>query len=187
MPGARERAANFSYNPLMTPRLIPEEPLPPYTFVPGRNPHPIRDPAGHSHGHAPPPVTAPTSREWRDCRAHLRAIDLFNAGYYWEAHETWEQVWIALGRSGMAADFFKGLIKLAATGVKQLEGNLQGAARHLRRAAELFGQVRASLSEQDDSPHVYFGIDLRQLPRVIEELSIMTSPGETRPTLPLAE
>ena len=33
---------------------------------------------------------------------------LFNAGYYWEAHEVWEGLWHAYGRRGATADVLKG-------------------------------------------------------------------------------
>jgi hypothetical protein len=65
-------------------------------------------------------------------------IDLFNGGCYWEAHETWEALWHAAGRVGPTADFLKGLIKLAAAGVKLREGRPAGLRRHADRARELF-------------------------------------------------
>lgn len=70
---------------------------------------------------------------------HVWAMDLFNHGFYWEAHEAWEGLWHAFGRSGPKADFVKGLIKLSAAGVKAREGNATGVTRHARRAAELLG------------------------------------------------
>ena len=57
-------------------------------------------------------------RSWSQSHDYLLGCDLFNHGYYWEAHETWEGLWNACGRSGTTADFLKGLIKLAAAGVK---------------------------------------------------------------------
>jgi hypothetical protein len=123
------------------PRLEPGEPFPPYTFIPGRTPHPVRDPAGHMHGcrsELPPPLD-PAS--WQESRAYRRGIDLFNCGYYWEAHETWEGLWNRAGRQGVTADFLKGLIKLAAAGVKVREGVPPGVAAHAAGAAELFRQV----------------------------------------------
>jgi hypothetical protein len=123
-------------------RLVPDEPLPPYAYVPGRQPHPLNDPAGHSYGR--PLETAPPlePQRWRESRAYLLGCDLFNAGYYWEAHETWEAAWAACGRSGATADFLKGLIKLAAAAVKAREGKPPGVARHAKRAAELLSRVR---------------------------------------------
>jgi hypothetical protein len=120
------------------PRFAPDEPLPPYAHVPRRTPHPVSDPAGHSHGAAPLRPAAPDPARWRECRAYLRGLDLFNHGYYWEAHEVWEGLWHACGRRGPTADFLKGLIKLAAAGVKMREGVPAGVADHAGRAAELF-------------------------------------------------
>lgn len=128
-------------------RQVPEVPFPAYAFVPGRQPHPVTDPFGHSFNHqhvAPAPLDPehPTAS-----REFLFGVDLFNAGFYWEAHETWEGLWIAAGRTGTTADFLKGLIKLAAAGVKSREGQSQGVQRHAARAEELFRIVRATCSE----------------------------------------
>ncbi len=70
------------------------------------------------------------------------AADLFNHGYYWEAHEVWEQLWVAAGRQDAHADFLKGLIKLAAAGVKCRQGQIEGVRRHALRAAALLAGAR---------------------------------------------
>jgi hypothetical protein len=124
-------------------RLLPGEPLPPYSFVPGLFPHPTSDPRGHSYGHQARSVPAPHGDAWSDCEPYLRGIDLFNFGYYWEAHEAWESVWHACGRAGPLADFLKALIHLAAAGVKLREGRGDGAAGHARRAEALFNSLAA--------------------------------------------
>lgn len=120
----------------MTPeRLLPSHPLPPYTYIPGKTPHPISDPAGHM---ASSPRTAPPAIDparWRESATYFHALDLFNAGYYWEAHETWESLWHAAGRTGDIADLLKGLIQLAASGVKVREGIAEGV-RNLAAKAE---------------------------------------------------
>lgn len=135
----------------MPVRYLPDDSWPAYTYVPGRQPHPIRDPGGHMHGAeiAAPPPPDPTAP--RESHAYLRAIDLFNHGYYWEAHEEWEGLWHACGRRGELADFLKSLIKLAAAGVKAREGNIAGVRRHAARAAEL---LTATL-DRSTSPDVY--------------------------------
>jgi uncharacterized protein len=69
-------------------------------------------------------------------------VQLFNAGYYWEAHEVWEGLWHAHGRRGATADLLRALIKLAAAGVKVREGQEHGVRIHARRAAELFARLR---------------------------------------------
>ena len=150
------------------PRYLPEAPLPPYTFVPGRSPHPVSDPAGHMYGK---PTERPDALDpdcWEKCEAYLRGVDLFNFGYYWEAHETWEGLWRACGRRGPTADFLRGLIKLAAAGVKVREGVPEGVASHARRAAAIFGAA----AERPNGPGGrVFGLrlgDLLAYARVVE-------------------
>ena len=48
------------------PRLVPDRPLPPYAYLPGRYPHPVRDPLGHSFG------CKPDEPEFRKQIFHLR-------------------------------------------------------------------------------------------------------------------
>lgn len=115
---------------------------PPYSYVPGGPwPHPIREPDGHSHGGRSEAVPAVESDDWRGSAAYLRGVDLFNDGYYWEAHEAWEPLWHAHGRRGPQADAIKALIKLAAAGVKVREGQPRGVATHAGRAAALLEGV----------------------------------------------
>jgi TDG/mug DNA glycosylase family protein len=127
------------------PRLLPERAFPSYAFVPGRFPHPVSDPRGHSFGQQPGPTAPLDPERWQQCREYLWALDLFNAGYYWEAHEGWESLWHAAGRTGTTAAFLKGLIKLAAAGVKVREGKPQGVVSHAGRARDLFRQTAAAL------------------------------------------
>lgn len=128
---------------------------PPYSYVPGGPwPHPIREPGGHSYGHRSEPVPAVESDDWRESAAYLRGVDLFNDGYYWEAHEAWESLWHALGRRGPRADLIKALIKLAAAGVKVREGQTGGVVSHAGRAAALFEGVA-----RDAGPRL-LGLDL---------------------------
>ena len=112
-------------------------PLPPYTYVPGRTPHPVSDPRGHSYGHTAAPVTNFDPQQPEQTPQWCEAVALFEAGYYWEAHEAWEQLWHFVGRTGPVGDCLKGLIKWAAAGVKAYEGRPEGVQRHCRRAAEL--------------------------------------------------
>ena len=113
------------------------EPLPAYAYVPGGPwPHPNR---------ARRKGTRATSRH-RARRLTLTlaiepwfraGVELFNAGYYWEAHEVWEGLWHAYGRRGADGRHLKALIKLAAAGVKVREG------RRARRAHPLPPRRRA--------------------------------------------
>lgn len=129
--------------------------FPPYTYIPGSGtPHPVSDPEGHMHGQSEPKPSALITENWRENETYLYAIDLFNHAYYWEAHEAWESLWHAAGHHGQMADFLKGLIKLAAAGVKDLEQNGVGVERHLARGAVLLSGVHES---------VFCGVDLASL------------------------
>ena len=71
---------------MLPPRWLPQKSLPPYAYLPGKNPHPVRDPTGHSYHVEPIPVAAEVSLS---SDAFLWGLELFNHGYYWEAHEAW--------------------------------------------------------------------------------------------------
>jgi hypothetical protein len=121
------------------PRLLPEKSFPTYAYLPGKDPHPVRDPRGHSYRNEPVTVAVEAAL---GSDVFRWGIDLFNHGYYWEAHEAWEPLWHAAKRSTQHSQFFKGLILLAAAGVKIREGKWVAAARHAARAAALFRQVK---------------------------------------------
>jgi hypothetical protein len=142
------------------PRYCPARLLPPYSYVTGLSPHPTSDPRGHSFGHAEPPVQPLDPSSWQTNANYLYAIDLFNHGFYWEAHEAWEGLWHAAGRAGPTADFLKGLIKLAAAGVKAREGRAAGVRQHAQRAAELFAVIASSELVVDS---IVFGLRLADL------------------------
>jgi uncharacterized protein len=133
------------------------DPLPPYSFVPGGPwPHPARSPQGRSFAGTGGAVEPAGSEKGSISRLFLHGIELFNAGYYWEAHEVWEGLWHAHGRKGATADVLKGLIKLAAAGVKAREGQEHGVRTHARRASESFAAAR-----QQGGSH-QLGLDLDQ-------------------------
>jgi predicted metal-dependent hydrolase len=150
----------------------PPRAFPPYSYVTGRFPHPTRDPAGHSYGAAPPAVEPILPADWLRSHEYLWACELFNRGYYWEAHEAWESLWHAAGRTGPTAELLQGLIKLAAAGVKVREGRAAGVRRHAARAIELFAKVRGQLQ----SPS-YLGLDLDRL--IEQAAAIQRSPPES--------
>ncbi len=117
------------------PRLVPERAFPAYAYLPGKFPHPIRDPAGHSYGGGQAGLVGELHA---DANAFPWGVDLFNHGFYWEAHEAWEPLWRAEDKQSFSRHLLKGLILLAAAGVKLRERKPGAAARHAGRAAALF-------------------------------------------------
>jgi hypothetical protein len=122
----------------------------------GAFPHPKRDPEGHAFGVTEREVAALEPDRWRSNEDYRFGFDLFNRGYYWEAHEVWEDVWNASGRQGTVSEMLKGLIKLAAAGVKVRQGQPSGVVKHASRVIDHFDRVEAA----DGRPH-FAGIDLR--------------------------
>ncbi|WP_235776829.1 DUF309 domain-containing protein [Pseudorhizobium marinum] len=118
------------------PRLTRNRNFPAYAYLPGRQPHPVRDPAGHSYG-----IPAGAAVASLEAEELLWGHDLFNHGYYWEAHEAWEGLWQSADKGSPLRNLLKGLILIAAAGVKIREGKSAPAVRHAGRAAGLFRQL----------------------------------------------
>ena len=89
------------------------------------------------------PVLTPQEKE-----AFARGVDEFNRGFYFECHDTLEDMW--MGLRGPARDFFQGLIQVSVAFYHLTGGNLPGAESMLRRALKRFGRY----------PDRYFGFDL---------------------------
>ena len=98
----------------LPPRYCPQRALPAYRFVPGLDPHPVIDPAGHSYGKPESSQRPLPPGEWPRNEEYLYGVDLFNRRYYWEAHEAWESAWRACDRDSAQGQFLQGLILIAA-------------------------------------------------------------------------
>jgi hypothetical protein len=121
-----------------SPDRYSDRPLPPYKHVPGRTPHPIRDPRGHSYcpGDEPELDLPDLNHASGLDDAHFRyGMDLFNEGYWWESHETMEQFWHASGMGTPAGHALQAIIQCAAAHLKTVSGQ-PGGARKLFITAE---------------------------------------------------
>lgn len=127
--------------------------LPHYRHVPGRTPHPVRDPRGHSHGRAPVPVPDLNAADWRACDEYLYGLDLFNAGYWWECHEVLENLWHAAGIGTPAGHALQAVIQCAAAHLKHECGQPVGARRLVEHAS----------AHADWGGRLALGLDLRLL------------------------
>ena len=141
------------------PRLLPTIELPSYTYATSQGlPHPYRDPRGHSHGkkgRTPPPLNA---ARWAESRAYLMALDHFNHGYYWESHDAWDRLHRVADPDSLAGRFLKGMLKMAAAGLKVREQSVHGVRRHAASAGEVFADVAAECGEDH-----YCGLELTML------------------------
>ena len=122
--------------------------LPPYRYLPGSaRPHPTADPRGHSHGQPPPyPETALDPAHWQDCAAYLYGCDLYNRGFWWEAHEAWEAPWRLAPPGSPPHAALKGLIQLANCHLKLHIGRVAVLPRLQRRYAAQFAALNAQVA-----------------------------------------
>lgn len=80
--------------------------LPAYRHIPGQTPHPVADPDGHSH-------EAEQTAAGEPSEAFRYGIDLYNSGYWWEAHEAWESVWLGMTQNSAERHGLRGMIQVA--------------------------------------------------------------------------
>ncbi len=128
----------------------PGLPFPAYRHRPGRTPHPERDPAGHRflerlpRGLLPaPPIPLAALPETPLFRY---GEQLFRAGFWWEAHAVWEELWRAADREGAGEtperEVLRAFIQLAAAALKNDLGAVRGSRKLLSAARSRM--VRAS-------------------------------------------
>lgn len=115
-------------------RVVPPGTFPPYSFVPGHFPHPVRSPEGHSYRTRHDFGPAPTPENWQDHPHYLFVLQLFNRGYYWEAHEGLEHWWKVCPLTDWRRPFFQSILHLAAAGVKARQGQPGGVHSHGTKA-----------------------------------------------------
>lgn len=133
---ARSPISDFPHMETL-PWYAQERALPPYRFVPGLHPHPIRDPRGHSHRAIRAQVHPHwTPDQWKSLEAYLRGVDLFNRFYFWEAHETWEALWKSHPPQADPARLIQGLINLAASLLKLHMQEVSSSQKLWRAASE---------------------------------------------------
>lgn len=107
------------------------------------------------------PVLSPEERE-----AFERGVREFNEGYYFECHDTLEDLWSGLHGGGR--DFFQGLIQVAVGYYHLGNANRAGAASMFARALRRFEKY----------PARYFGFDLERQRSDLRELLLGLAGGD---------
>ena len=145
-------------------RYLPSRALPSYAYRPGRNPHPTRDASGHAYGAQPLSSHLPCER-WADNAEYLWGIDLYNASYFWEAHEAWEGLWRAAESDRAQRRFLQGLIQCAAACLKAALGDADACRRLAARGLARLRHVPA------DGAGLYMGLDVRAFIAAFEQFA----------------
>jgi predicted metal-dependent hydrolase len=90
------------------------------------------------------------SDHWQDNAAYLYGHRLLEAGFYWEAHEVWEAVWMNCRPNSTEKVLLQALIQQANARLKRSMGK-ENAARRLESMVEaLRHEVCARLDGQSD-------------------------------------
>lgn len=144
---------------------MPGRAFPPYAFLPGRDPHPTRDPAGHSFAHVEESVARIAPSAWHTSDAYLFGVDLYNHGFLWEAHEAWEGLWHISKPDRLQALFLQGLIQCAAAWLKIPMQQPQGLARLSALGLEKLAEVERA----GGTP--YMGLDLDAFRQEVAEFA----------------
>lgn len=112
-------------------------------------------------------------RAVRESEPFKRGIELFNAGKFFDAHEAWEEIWLA--EPEPEKTFLQGLIQLAAAFHHQARGNSKG----------LRSLLAAGLAKLGQFPEVHSGIALAKLRSDAEQWSARPNgKSEARPLKP---
>jgi len=102
-------------------------PLPVRKYIPGKERQKYPD---ESHiPEIPADMGNFGANTWKSSKKYLYAIDLFNFGYWWEAHVILEDLWIQAGKTTLTAKFIQGIIQISAALVKDSQSMPQGAIR----------------------------------------------------------
>lgn len=102
------------------------EGLPPYAHVPGANP---RHPEGAFAAIRATARAGMAEGELAECWAFRAGLAYLHAGFFWEAHEVWEPVWLACPPKSPARQMAQALIQLANARLKDCMARPQAAAR----------------------------------------------------------
>lgn len=102
-------------------------PFPDQRHVPGQTSRPTASPAFDAAQSAP---IYTLDRQWRENATYLYGVALYNAGFFWEAHEVWEAVWMRAAGNSRERLLLQGLIQLS-NGCLKVVMDRRPAARRL--------------------------------------------------------
>ena len=104
-------------------------------------------------------IPGSTSDQLADCSAFRHGLAYLDKGFFWEAHEVFEPVWMALEDGSVERRFVQGLIQFANARLKLAMGRPKAARR-------LTAMARALLPDTQ----MMMGVDVYGLQRRLDEL-----------------
>ncbi len=132
--------------------------LPTYAYVPGQN---ERHPENTFDAIRSSAVSGQNADQLAHSEAFRAGLRFLDAGYYWEAHEVLEPVWMALPDGSTEKYVVQGLIQLANGSLKLRMGRPKAALR-------LVGQARGLVNREVSAP--VMTLDVRDVHTWIDRL-----------------
>lgn len=114
-------------------RPLSREWRPPHAYQPGRT---ARHPEDLFDA-----IKADTSGPAEATEAWTFGLLFLRDGYFWEAHEVLEPLWLAAAPNSAEREFLRGVIQLANAGLKRRMGREGAATRLLDEANRLFAEA----------------------------------------------
>ncbi len=147
------------------PEIQRQFPLPAIAHRPGQNKRPEED--------LKAPVQASldlrvTDDNWQQHEAYLYGFVLYRAGYFWEAHEVWEPVWMRCPPNSLERLLLQAIIQIANAGLKDALGSTKAASRLKGIAVGQLEELLARLSGSDDGQPL-LGVGIEHLIEQLQE------------------
>ena len=153
----------------VTPYILPD-----HAHIPGQNARPPDDAFAAIKAQALNPTTSATAAQ---NRAFQAGLDLLENGFYWEAHEVLEAVWMNAPANTPERHLVQALIQLANAALKHRMGRPKAVAR-------LTAITRNLLSQAGPPGADLMGLDLDAISTAVD-LTEETAPTDSLPSLRL--
>lgn len=134
-------------------RRLPDLALPGHAHVPGSGSTPDMAPLEAAKALVAHETSA---NAWQDNAAYLYGHDLLDAGFFWEAHEVWEAVWLNCPPNSAEKLMLRMLIQQANARLKLVMGRRNAAER---LAAEVEA-LRSDLAGRLGATRCFMGVDI---------------------------
>jgi len=130
--------------------------MPENAHVPGRTPRPLLCSPVLSASRAAPPRVSP--QEWQRNYCYIYGFALYGEGFFWEAHEVWEPVWMGLAPNSRERRLLEALIQTANACLKVRMARPRAVQRLAAMAREHFIDV-ARASGPMSGPKTIMGVN----------------------------
>ncbi len=137
--------------------------LPRLCHVPGTGSAPDWPPLEQAKQLVP---TITQEAEWAQNGAYVYGFALMRGGYFWEAHEVWEPVWLACPPNGRARLLLRALIQTANAHLKREMNRPRAVVRLVQEARDVLVDVNVA----DDE--AFMGVIVSRLNADLEALAI---------------